>query len=77
MSHIEVQYPSHLIDHHAFTTVNGNSQALEDALEHVYRYFDSYSRMDEVLTFKTRLNRSDWLKLLGVVWSDCDNTSMY
>jgi hypothetical protein len=77
MSHLEVTSPSHLTDHHTSTTVNGNSQALEDALEHVYRYFDSYSRMDEVLTFKSRLNRVDWLRLLGEVWSDIDNTSMY
>jgi hypothetical protein len=42
-------------------------------VEHVSRFTDSYSRMAEVLTFKDRLTRTDWLHLLEEFWGVCDN----
>jgi hypothetical protein len=45
------------------------------AVEHVGRFTDSYSRMAEVLAFKDRLTRPDWLHLLGEFWEVCDNVA--
>jgi hypothetical protein len=58
-------------------TTTPASRALDAAREYVYRYGDSYNRMEYVMAFKNRLNRSNWLTLLGEVLPDCDNLCSY
>lgn len=34
---------------------------------------DSYSRMDACLSLCGRMAREEWLRLIGAMWTDCDN----
>lgn len=51
----------------------GGTLSLIDATRHVDRHSNSYSRLEMVLTLRGRMERPDWLRLLGDQWSGCDN----
>lgn len=38
---------------------------------------DSYARLERILDFAPRMERRDWLRLLGDFWSVCDNIGKY
>jgi hypothetical protein len=72
--------PHLLVDHHSSAFALGISTPslttpLETAREYVSRWANLYSRMDEVLAFKSSLNYPDWLTLLGEERDRCDNIS--
>lgn len=50
---------------------------LEEARRRVLRWCDSYSRLPEILTLHCKMDRSEWLRLLGINWSCCDNISEF
>jgi hypothetical protein len=41
------------------------------------KYCDSYSRLPTLLNIAWRMDNSDWLTLLGDMWSICDNLGLY
>jgi hypothetical protein len=61
----------------AFTSNLGSPTSLEAASEYGYRYANSYTRMDEILKFRNKLTRPDWLALIGEGWACCDNLINY
>jgi hypothetical protein len=58
----------------AFNTSNPSfPTSLEAASAYVARYANHFTRLDEILKFRTTLTRTDWLALLGEYWPRCDN----
>jgi hypothetical protein len=48
----------------------------EEACEKSYMA-SSYSRLETVLSLRSRMQSDEWLKLLGEMWSCCDNIGLY
>jgi hypothetical protein len=71
-----------LVDHRSSavalnTSTPSSPTSLEAASPYVARYANSYTRMDEILKFRSKLTRLDWLALLGEGWPCCDNLITY
>jgi hypothetical protein len=47
--------------------------SFDDAAALLLRGCDSYSRLPQLLELADRMERHEWLQLLGSVWSSCDN----
>jgi hypothetical protein len=47
--------------------------ALVDAFAFLMRWGDHYSRLPLLLALSDRMERHEWLQLLGSEWSSCDN----
>ena len=50
--------------------------AYEEACE-IVRFADSYSRLEIVLSLHSRMQNNDWFRLLGEMWSICDNIASH
>jgi hypothetical protein len=61
----------------AFAALPDAGLAVEVAERHLYRWSNSYSRMEMVLRLFPRMARGDWLRVLGSAWSVCDNIRDY
>ena len=64
--------PEHLIKPPAMRGIG-----LEEAQSRLDRWCDSYSRLPEMLVLHCKMERSEWLRLLGLNWSSCDNISSF
>jgi hypothetical protein len=47
--------------------------SFNDATALLLRWCDSYSRLPQLLEMADRMERHEWLLLLGRLWSSCDN----
>jgi hypothetical protein len=52
------------------------SEALDDVREEL-RLADSFTRLPIILNATIKLDRHDWLTLLGDEWESCDNIGVY
>ena len=45
----------------------------EGTIETIFRYYNSFSRLEAVLNCLDYLDHDDWRKVLGECWDSCDN----
>jgi len=45
----------------------------QDAADHLWRWSNSFNRMAHLIALHDRMDRPDWLRLLGESWSVCDS----
>jgi hypothetical protein len=50
---------------------------IDEAVEEIFRACNSYERMDAVLDLLGDIDFSDWLAVLGQIWSSADNVGLY
>ena len=48
----------------------------EEACKKAYMA-NSYSRLDTVLSLRSKMQSDEWLRLLGEMWNCCDNIGLY
>ena len=61
----------------AFKTLPLTGLGTEQAIEFVFRWTGSYSRMSMVLSLRRLMDAAGWLALLGYCWPNCDNMREY
>lgn len=49
----------------------------ENANNHIYTFYDSYQKLEIIITFSKIMKRVEWLQLLGEHWQNCDNISIF
>jgi len=55
--------------------LNINYKDFESVSEYIFRWFNSYSRLPEIIELHSKADTAIWLKVLGDNWSVCDNIS--
>jgi hypothetical protein len=50
---------------------------LDEAFNYLCRHFDSYTRLPALLELVDRMEDSDWVMLLGRLWSEFDNIGIH
>ena len=57
--------------------LNINYKDFESVGKYISRWFNSYSRLPEIIELHSKADTAIWLKILGDNWSACDNISQY